>query len=581
MTKYEKLLKTWCDKLIEYQISEIKDPYFYGGIMCPTCAMIHGRIGDAVYPLTLMYDKTGDNKYLTAAKAVIDWSEYNVKRADGSYFNDKCSGWKGISVFSAVSIGLALFYHGNCLDENTRTKWTNIFIRITDFIYEFFDLPTTNPNINYFVTVCDVMAFAYRLTGDEKYKQKAYEKFNFVKKFFTPAGLLFGEGHGGETPKGCKHVDIGYNVEESLPALASFGHLMEDEEVLKFTAEKFAAHIEFMLPDGAWDNSFGTRANKWTYWGSRTSDGAAAGLCYLVNYNPVFAEAIERNFRLMESCTHDGLLYGGLMYKEYGEEPCAHHTFCHAKALAVMVDTNFKYENPVSIPRDNVYGVKSFSDIHVNLISIGKLRATVTDNDALNYNGSAVTGGTLSVLWTKDTGILMAAVVADYMASLKEPRNMQLSRKSEVYENCALRISDGKFESVNDKEAVLNIKETKEKIVVDVSGTLRDIHYKPSAGYKFTYTFEENALSVTAECESDAVLSIPIISSYSDTVEQTGNKITIYKPKATVTVETENGQLLLPHGKDYRNITLVGGFMNLPIKANLRKNQPFSFKITL
>ena len=31
------------------------------------------------------------------------------------------------------------------------------------------------------------------------------------------------------------------------------------------------------LPDGAWDNSFGTRNYKWSYRGSRTSDGCAAG----------------------------------------------------------------------------------------------------------------------------------------------------------------------------------------------------------------------------------------------------------------------------------------------------------------
>ena len=32
-------------------------------------------------------------------------------------------------------------------------------------------------------------------------------------------------------------------------------------------------HMEFMLPDGGWDNSWGTRNYKWTWWGSRTSDG--------------------------------------------------------------------------------------------------------------------------------------------------------------------------------------------------------------------------------------------------------------------------------------------------------------------
>jgi hypothetical protein len=28
-------------------------------------------------------------------------------------------------------------------------------------------------------------------------------------------------------------------------------------------------HLEFMLHDGAWDNSWGTRNFKWTYWGNR------------------------------------------------------------------------------------------------------------------------------------------------------------------------------------------------------------------------------------------------------------------------------------------------------------------------
>ena len=31
-------------------------------------------------------------------------------------------------------------------------------------------------------------------------------------------------------------------------------------------------HLEFMLPDGAWDNSWGTRSFKWTYWGVKSSN---------------------------------------------------------------------------------------------------------------------------------------------------------------------------------------------------------------------------------------------------------------------------------------------------------------------
>ena len=45
-------------------------------------------------------------------------------------------------------------------------------------------------------------------------------------------------------------------------------------------ATSLRAHLEFMLPDGAWDNSWGTRNYKWTYWGSRTSDGTVPGISF-------------------------------------------------------------------------------------------------------------------------------------------------------------------------------------------------------------------------------------------------------------------------------------------------------------
>ena len=40
-----------------------------------------------------------------------------------------------------------------------------------------------------------------------------------VMSQFTPDGFLAGEGHplNGVSAKGCRPVDLGYNVEESLP----------------------------------------------------------------------------------------------------------------------------------------------------------------------------------------------------------------------------------------------------------------------------------------------------------------------------------------------------------------------------
>lgn len=581
MNKYEVLLKEWCDRLIDLQITEISDPHFHGGILCPACAMIHGRIADAVYPFTLLYDKTKDTKYLNAAKKVIEWSEFNLLRKDGSIYNDKCSSWKGISVFSATSLGDALYYHGKCLDKETRQKWMEIFIRFADFTYEYFNLPTTKTNVNYYVTVCAVMAFAYKFTGDEKYKEEGYRRFSLVKESFTDDGLLFGEGRNKYSNPHCAYVDLGYNVEESLPALAVFGHLMEDEEVLRFVAEKFATHIEFLLPDGGWDNSWGTRSNKWTYWGSRTSDGAQTGLCYLVQYGDIFSEAIERNFDILEKCSKDGFLFGGHDYIEHGEEPCVHHSFCHAKALAIMIDTNFEYKRKGLLPRDEIKGVKTFQSINVNLISIGDLRATITANDAVDYFTLAPTGGTLSALWSKRTGMILTASAPNYATAMTEPRNMQLSRINDNSVNCTLRIEKDGFLSQNDKNAKLNIVQKKNEIYVSVGGKLCDTKANGDIPFKMDYIFNDRSLTVVATCQEDAELIIPVIAQDSDEISVSASSVLISKPFADLKIDSKDGFFICEQDLSYRDISLIGGFTTFPIKVKLQKGMPFKFKISL
>ncbi|HEX7959860.1 MAG TPA: hypothetical protein VF493_08075, partial [Terriglobales bacterium] len=64
---YSQLLQTWCDGLIARQITAFHDPAIYGGLLCPACTLIHGRCGDAVYPLLRMAHSTGNSKYKDAA----------------------------------------------------------------------------------------------------------------------------------------------------------------------------------------------------------------------------------------------------------------------------------------------------------------------------------------------------------------------------------------------------------------------------------------------------------------------------------------------------------------------------------
>lgn len=581
MGGYFKLLKSWCDKLISFQITEIKDKNFYGGILCPACSMIHGRIGDAVYPFTLMYDKTGDKKYLEAAKMVIDWSEHNVRRKNGGYYNDKCNGWLGISAFSAEAIGDALFYHGKCLDSDTFDKWSGIFLCLTDFVYEYFENPKFKPNINYFAGEAALMALAYRITGNKKYLDRAHEKYLYVKGFFTEQGLLSGEGPGGKTEqKKCIYADLGYNVEESLPLLIKYAHLSGNDKALEYIAEKFKVHIEFMLPDGAWDNSWGTRANKWTYWGSRTSDGACSGLFHIAHLDGMFAEAAQRSFELLEKCSDNGNLYGGLMYSEYGEDACNHHAFCHAKALAAMIDSGFECTKRVPLPRDLEYGIKCFPDIHVNLISQGSIRATVSDCDAVAYDGAAVTGGTVSMLWSEKAGVVLAAVMARY--NMTEPRNMQLSRNDDSMPCCALRINCHGFESINDKFAAVTTQYDGKNVKIHVSGTLRDTSFDGHTGYEFTYIFGcDDTFTVTAKANDNAVLIIPVICYAKDRVYEENGAFIIEKENSTVIAEGAGGKITAKKGLSFRNFTVIGGFASIPLEMALEKDKEATVKIRI
>ncbi len=573
MNKYEKILTAWCDKLIELQVTQIKDKNFYGGILCPACAMIHGRIADAVYPFICLYDRTGDEKYLNAALLVIEWSENNVKRPSGAYFNDKCADWKGISAFTALAFGDTLLHHDKCLPENVRAQFWHLYERLTEAVYVYFESPEFRPNINYHVAESALMAQAYVLLGNEKYKEKAYEKFEYSKAHFNEEHFLFGEGPVTKTKKGLYYVDIGYNVEESLPLLMKFAHYMQDKEALSFVTDSIKTHLEFILPDGAIDNSFGSRANKWTYWGSRTSDGMQEGLC--LSDDPMFAEAAERNFDLLEKCSKDGFLYGGLMYIEGKEEPCVHHAFCHAKALATMLDEEFCHTEKVNLPRDAAYGLKTFKTLGVHLIAKGEYRATVSDTDMVCNPQSAVSGGTMSMLWHKKTGPLFSATMPKYATS--EPRNMQMSRYDDVMENIAVRISCGAFESVNAMDAEAKIKEQDDKIFYQVSGNLQDLSYAGDIPYELSYVFEEDTITVTAKAGADGVLKVPVICGYSDSLTPTETGIELLKNGYKVTLEGA----FEPTDLQIRKFHVIGGFLTAPLAIKLKADEAAQLKIRL
>lgn len=560
MTKKEifDLLREWCDTLLTYQIKEQATPYLHGGLVCPACHVMHGRCADLVLPLLTLYSETGEERYVTAAEELVDWTEFNHVRPDGSYVNDAGSLWKGITAFSSLALGETLLRFGGLLKPATKEKWMKIFARQSEFIYGFFD--KAKPVINYYAGASAQLALAYRLTGERKYLDKANSWERFCRDYFNEDGLLCGEGHPIDfvSEKGCRPIDMGYDTEESVPLLIEHAEYAGDAEKLRFYAARMLDHMEFLLPDGAIDNSFGTRHNKWTYWGSRTSDGALEGLAHIAGLAPEFSKAAVKIFELYKRCTRGGLLCAGLMTTDAGEPTCLHHTFCHAKAIAELYlcadGDGYSCPDCAVLPREREYGVKTFQKGNLALVSVGGWRATVSACDAVFYPGADNGGGSLNLLWHEKYGPLCAATMYKYNPS--EPLNMQYQRNSDDIRCLTPRIDVAGTSSVCDRTVTLKASSEKGVTTVCAHGAFFDI------GYRFT----SGALEITVRSDKAGVYHLPIAAMKDVSVTCDGVRAEV---GGVVRLSCPSG-ISLPGGVSARRFNQVGGLECVPFELPLK-----------
>ena len=419
------LLREWADGLLRLQIDNPACSSLHGAILCPACKTVHGRCHEAVYPLMYMAQATGEEKYLKAARRLFAWGG-NMVCTDGAVRNDAKSEWKGVTVFAAVALHDALYYHGSLLSLQEKTEWENRLSNMGSWLYK--NLRANTPAyINYYAANACAMALLGRYFNRTEYTDLAGELFAFCMRCVTENGLIYGEGRPTDavTPKGCRAMDPGgYNVEETLPMLYRYAVVLQDVAALRSVRDLYLAHLEWMLPDGAWDDSVGTRGFKWSYWGSRTADGCQEALFGLGKTEPVFAEAALRNLRLYRRCTHEGLLYGGPDYSVHGEPACVHHTFCRMKTLAAVLESGVSGFSRSQLPGETAPAYKYYAELDTVKITFGGWIADVTGYDFPCKSGKHASGGALSLLWHQTAGPIIAVGAMDH--ALREPHNQQL-----------------------------------------------------------------------------------------------------------------------------------------------------------
>lgn len=578
---YSSLLKIWCDGLLDHQVRGLKGAGVNGGLLCPGCGIVHGRCADAVYPLLRVARSTGDSRYLDAARAVQTWSEAHVSRSDGSWVNDPVlSDWKGITVFRVAALAEALIHHGDLLDTPTRQAWRARLASACRFLEGFITINTGN--INYPISSAYAFSLSAEALGRHDYEDRAKALAHACLDYFTPNALLFGEGHpqSSVTPKGRRPVDLGYNVEESLPALALYGLRTGDEAVLDQVVASLRAHMEFMLPDGAWDNSWGSRNYKWTWWGSRTSDGCHPAYRLLADRDPRFAEVSARNLALMADCTHGGLLFGGPHYRDHGYAPCLHHTFSHAKALATVID--LAKPAPAldrTLPRDTAYGLKRFPEVGTHLGAVGAWRATFTDYD-FDYlspaGGGHASGGAISLLHHTLLGPVLASSMTRY--KVVETANQQTPQDASHQVLTARIEIVGREEvsSLNDYAAQFTVEGSSRQIRATASGRLLTpdgLAPADAPRYNLAYELTPEGLTLQARVDglpegTHARLVLPIISRHDEAVSRWGpNRVEIAKSGGLLRIESLGDGML--EGSDARVFNLVPGFEALSLSLGL------------
>ena len=578
------LLKDWCDGMLKMQINDPSNLEVHGALGCPSCSHIHGRCMDAVYPFLYMADTTGDKKYVEAAKLVMLWAENNVSQENGAWTvirNPKS--WKGITVFGAIALAEALHYHGDVLDEDTRNTWLIRLEKAGQYLYDTFTIDFTN--INYPGTAVYGLDLLGNVLNREDFKAKSKTLASQVKAYFTAnEGLLFGECKKSSSKlseKGLHGVDLGYNVEETLNSLVMYALKEKDEELLQILTKSLNSHLEFMLPDGAWDNSWGNRMYKWSYWGSRTCDGSQPAFGMMAHINPAFGTAAVKNTELLKRCTADGLIHGGPGFIEAEIPPCIHHTFTHAKPLAALLD-HWKHLPEINanaaLPRVTADGVKHFKDLDVYLFARGNWRGTVSAYDAeyhYKYDYRQASGGALGVLYHNKVGLLCAASMAEY--HLVEKNNQQpqpgkdicLTPRLEVYKE------DVWYTNLYDLPATVTSKDENGTIALLADVKLKSVERKEIEGtasaFDIAYSCNANTtkikVSTKQEIKAQTAFVLPIISPSSEVVKViSANEITIQKPEGLVTIKA-NAPIKTKAIAGKRTFNMVPGVEALPLEV--------------
>ncbi|MCB9210668.1 MAG: hypothetical protein H6609_14975 [Ignavibacteriales bacterium] len=550
------------DALINLQIKDSTQTDF-GSIKCPHCNILHTRAAEAVYPLTIGYKITNDNKYLHSAISLGNWL-IELQEKDGSW-KETPEEWTGTTTDQLLMLLLSYPILENHLSQSEKEKWQSSMKGAADYLTEV--MSPEFASINYVATTTATLSVVYKLFNDEKYLNKATSLAHRTISKMDEDGFI--EGEGGRSLNNKYGVDLGYDMEMSLWGLGYYAKLTNDAMVNDYVKKALANHIYFVYPDGSLDNSWGIRSNKWTNFGSATSDGMQVLMALYKDENPIYANASKLNLEFLRKNIRDGIVsYGSLYWEIFDNPPCIYPTFAKAKNLAMAYELDNDQPSEIkNIPTQNKNWLKQFNTLNVTMVRTENIVSTITAYNYKDYekvNKSKYmfrpAGGSISNLWIENHGYLQAGSQTEYHRW--EPMHFPEAENVKALTPRIELITKGDyFTNLFEFDARINSEKLSDNnYQITTNGELKNKKWEAiGIAYKLTHTFTSNSIIKNIELRyhdySDTVYIVEPIIDYPnmDFKKLDANSVSIKSPNKNFEFILKEGDYEIIIGKDKEN----------------------------
>ena len=527
----------------------------YGAITCPKCNLYHTRAAEAVYPFAFEYKQTGNKTFLKAAINVGNWL-IKQQKENGAWLETP-EEWTGTTTDQTLMMTMAYPIVKPHLTKKESQSWLQSIEKAADYLTEV--MSPQFASINYCATTTATLMYVNTLIHKTTYTNKACSLAHQIIAKMDCDYFLTGEG--GRVFNVKYGVDLGYNLEMSLWGLALYARLAEDKEVNTYVEKSLESHLGFIYPDGSMDASWGIRSNKWTCFGSGTSDGCQVLFSLFMDKNDQYRTAAIKNMQFLETCIQNGIIgFGPLYYDIFDKLPCIYPTFAKAKNLAMAIAFAKADSGKLPpLPLDKK-GIHYYPTLN---IATARTEQWCTTISAYTYKDPAgerskymhrPVGGNICNLWLKDHGFFQASSQTIYkrwepMSFPDMPEIRPLTPRIEFTSDL------GYFTNLYEFDALLTYKEKTGSFLVSSIGELKNSKQQEGGiSYRLSHDIGDNTLTKKIELiYHDAKASVAIIEPIIEYPNMTFNQVN----DTTVSIQAKEKKLELTiHTK---NVTLELG----------------------